>query len=444
MITLSAKQTKAWKKLQDHTTKEIFYGGAAGGGKSMLGCIWHITQRATYPGTRGLIGRSVLKNLKDSTLVTFFDVAKKMGYVSGKDFVYKQQESIIKWANGSTTVLKDLYLYPKDPDFASLGSTEFTDSFIDEGTEITLKAFDIVKSRLRYKHKQYGLIPKLYITGNPAPGWVKDRYVKDIQGDPIKLQPYQAYIQATVFDNPDPDFVKSYSELLNEMSSDYDRARLLEGDWDVEAEVKAPFLTTYDESKHVGETKFNRNALTRVLIDFNVNPFSASVFNVWHDGTPHVHQVDEIELVNGTISGMADAIKIILGEGIYTADYGGDFMGTHARIGNSDNKSLFKELQTELGVSWQQFKLVSNPRHKTSRDQCAYFLKHFPDFKVGTQCVGSRRDYRTVQVDAYGSILKKKRSDESQRADFLDNFRYLVNTFFKSQIDMHKKTGRWS
>src|SRR5690606_19670380 len=111
---LSVKQTKAWDALEDEHTSEVFYGGAAGGGKSLLGCIWHIHRRTKYPGTRGLIGRSKIKSLEESTLVTLFTVLSKMKYVSGRDYKYNAQKNFIAWRNGSKTILKDLFLYPSD------------------------------------------------------------------------------------------------------------------------------------------------------------------------------------------------------------------------------------------------------------------------------------------------------------------------------------------
>ena len=81
--------------------------------------------------------------------------------------------------------------------------------------------------------------------------------------------------------------------------------------------------------------------------------------------------------------------------------------------------------------------------HKTSRDQVNYFLKHFPDFKIGKHLAGTRRDMRTVEVDAFGSIIKRNRTDTSQRADFLDCIRYFVNSFFAQSILRHQKTGVW-
>ena len=61
MIELSQKQSDAWHYLTDNETTELLYGGGAGGGKSYLGCLWHIDRRNRYANSRGLIGRAELK-----------------------------------------------------------------------------------------------------------------------------------------------------------------------------------------------------------------------------------------------------------------------------------------------------------------------------------------------------------------------------------------------
>src|SRR3990167_7251529 len=155
------KQLQAFNYLTDNTTTELLFGGGAGGGKSHLGCVWIVYCCLAYPGTRYLMGRAILKTLKESTLLTLFSVCKKFGLTKDKDYKYNYIQGIITFTNESEIYLKDLFSYPSDPEFDELGSTEYTAGFIDEASQVTHKAYQITKSRLRYRLDEYGLIPKL-------------------------------------------------------------------------------------------------------------------------------------------------------------------------------------------------------------------------------------------------------------------------------------------
>ena len=138
-MKLNLKQTKALDFLEDDKTGEILYGGAAGGGKSILGSYWLLKNCLKYPGTRWLMGRSELKILKETTLLSFFEVCRLQGLQAEKHFHYNAQSGNISFPNGSSIILKDLFCYPSDPNFDSLGSLEITGAFIDECNQLTEK-----------------------------------------------------------------------------------------------------------------------------------------------------------------------------------------------------------------------------------------------------------------------------------------------------------------
>jgi phage terminase large subunit len=225
-MKLSLKQTAALDILEDTETNELEFGGGAGGGKSALGCYWQLKRRFRYPGTRGLIGRSVLKTLKETTLVTLFEVAEKQGLKSGSHYKYNGQSNQIDFANGSVILLKDLFQYPSDPNFDELGSLEITDCFIDEANQITEKARNVVKSRIRFKLDEYGLIPKALYTCNPAKNWVYEFYKLFRQGE---LPKEKKFIQSLIDDNP---FIsRHYRENLMRLDES-SKQRLLYGNWE--------------------------------------------------------------------------------------------------------------------------------------------------------------------------------------------------------------------
>jgi len=231
-LKLNKKQFLAFKYLNDKTTNSVLYGGGAGGGKSWLGCAWIILSSLWYPGTVSLIGRSKLKTLKSTTLVTFYKVAKSLGLQANVDFIYndsnhKTYPMSVLFFNDSVVWLKDLFLYAQDPEFDDLGSLELTRVFIDEANQVTVKARNIVFSRIREKLTENNLTQKMLLTCNPAKNWTYADYYK-----PHKeglLAENKKFVSALVGDNPfiDPNYEKGLKQLsLNEQQ------RLLFGNWD--------------------------------------------------------------------------------------------------------------------------------------------------------------------------------------------------------------------
>lgn len=236
----SDKQLEALDILEDQTTTELLYGGGAGGGKSYLGCAWLIYSCLKYPGSRWLMGRAVLKNLKASTLLTFFQLCKRWGLRADQEYTYHSMEGIIRFANSSEIYLKDLAAYPSDPDYDALGSTEYCGAFIDEGSQITSKAKNIVISRLRYRLEEFGIIPKLLFASNPCKNFLYTEFYKPAL-DGI-LPQYRKFVKALVTDNPylSPLYVDNLKRLDKESQQ-----RLLYGNWEYDDDPSR--LIEYDK-----------------------------------------------------------------------------------------------------------------------------------------------------------------------------------------------------
>ena len=225
-LNLTAKQELAFNYLNDDITTEVLFGGSAGGGKTFLGCAWLIVNCIRYPGTKWLMCRSKLKNLKQSTLATFFEICSEWNLTS-EHYNYNAQSGEIKFWNGSVILLKDLFLYPSDPMFDSLGSIEITGAFIDEVNQVTEKAKNAVASRMRHSLEKYNIIPKLFMSCNPSKNWVYDQFYKKDKEN--KLEDYKRFIPALLTDNPhiSPHYITQL-EKLDEIS----RRRLLLGQWE--------------------------------------------------------------------------------------------------------------------------------------------------------------------------------------------------------------------
>lgn len=223
----SKKQYEAWEVLNDKETTEILYGGGAGGGKSYLGCVWLLTCCLKYPGSRWLMGRAILKTLKESTLLTLLRICREWGLKVNDDYKYNSIEATIKFKNTSEIYLKDLFNYPSDPEFDELGSTEYTGAFIDEASQISHKAFNIVMSRIRYRLDDFGIIPKILICTNPTKNFLYSEFYHPYLDK--KLQNYRKFIPALVQDNP---FISHYYiENLKKLDKN-SKERLLFGNWE--------------------------------------------------------------------------------------------------------------------------------------------------------------------------------------------------------------------
>jgi phage terminase large subunit len=235
-INLTKKQGLAWKLLMDNITNEVLYGGSAGAGKSWLGCLWITTLCLQYGGIRCLIGRTVLTQLRLTTLNTLFETLQSMGLKSGEHYVYNGQSNVITFQNKSEIILKDLQYQPSDPNFDSLGGLELTAVFVDEAAQISQLAYNILKSRIRFKLTEYGLQPKILMTCNPGQVWLKKvfylPYIQDTLPETMKFVP------ALPTDNPH--LPHSYIEMLKTLPQ-AQRRRLLEGDWNYMDESDAIF-----------------------------------------------------------------------------------------------------------------------------------------------------------------------------------------------------------
>lgn len=236
-MKLTKKQTVCLDFLEDNTTLEVMYGGAAGGGKSIIGCYWLLKNCLKYPGTRWLMAREEFATLKETTLKSFFKVAKEQGVYP--DVHFRVSGKTIIFINGSEIILSELKLYPSDPDFDYMGSFEITGAFIDEVSQIVHKAKEVVKSRMRHMLDEYGLIPKLLMSCNPAKKWPYIEFYKPNRDRTLRAD--RKFIQALPGDNPH--LPKSYLDMLKGLDKKT-RARLERGEWEYEDDPSS--LMDYD------------------------------------------------------------------------------------------------------------------------------------------------------------------------------------------------------
>jgi hypothetical protein len=239
-IKLTKRQTIAFEYLMDNTTTELCFGGSAGGGKSMLACLWLTTLCLKYPGIRTLLGRTTLSALKQTSLVTLFEVLKMGGLNANEHYTFNGQSNTVTFNNKSEILLKDLEYKPSDPNYDSLAGIEVSAVVIEEASQVSRMAYNILKSRIRYKLNEFGIIGKILMTTNPSQNFIKKEFYLPYVED--RLEPNKKFIPSLPMDNPH--LPQSYIDMLDTLPSEQ-RKRLLMGDWNYNEELDALF--TFDD-----------------------------------------------------------------------------------------------------------------------------------------------------------------------------------------------------
>ncbi len=357
-MKLLPKQQHAVYFLKDTLTEELLYGGAAGGGKSALGCLWLMEMCCRYPGTRWLMGRSKIKTLRETTLNTFFEVAKLVG-LSGQ-FKYKPAENTILWNNGSQILLKDLFHYPSDPNYDSLGSLEITGAFIDECNQVGYLAWQMVKSRIRYRLTEYGLVPKILGTCNPAKNWVYKEFYKPSRDG--QLPQHRRFVQSLPTDNPylHPGYLKSLLRLDNNR-----RERLYYGNWEYDDDpavlIDRDSIADYFNPPHLlpAGPKY-------MTIDVARKGRDRTVMRIWHGWLCIAREAMEVSLVTQVIKRARELqLKHNIPTGQVIADEDGVGGGVVDGLGCKGFVNNSVPLEVKEGNVWIR------PNYENLKSQCS-------------------------------------------------------------------------
>lgn len=231
---------------------------------------------------------------------SFFFVAKEQGLINGTHFKYNAQSNQIHFFNKSIIFLKDLFLYPSDPNFDELGSLEITDAFIDESAQVTKKAWDIVGSRMRYKLDENGLIPKILWTSNPSKNWNYSEFYKPHKNN--NLLEYRKFVQSLGTDNP---FISQhYIDNLNKLPL-IDRERLLYGNWEYDDDPAR--LMEFDKIVNVFTNNFVKQGSRYITADIARFGSDKAVIMVW-DG---FRVIKIVSIDKCSVTELADKIKAL-------------------------------------------------------------------------------------------------------------------------------------
>jgi hypothetical protein len=482
VIKLSPEQTRAFDNLTTtNGVNRVLYGGQAGGGKSFLISLWIIYMSQTYPETRYYFARRVLKDLKNSLLVTFFDVAK----ITDTRIRFHNQTKI-DLPNGCNLDLIECEDLPGDPNFDRLGSKEYTAGAIEEGIDVKRRAADVLASRTRYKHDIYchrcahkesipkdghicpkcgtfteGLERKQLITCNPGQSWIKDDIV-----DPFKkgtLESNVVFIPATLKSNPNERFAQSYQKTLKDLPA-FERARLLHGDWEARPITGGEFWKDFDPNLHVKQIKYNQSLPIHLSFDENVHPYlTCTVWQVFkymkrNEEFIEVRQIDEILMKDprNTRKHMCREI-----ENRYRSHEAGVFIYGDATSKKEDTaKEKGENFFTDIMKGLKSFNPIKRvPAANPSVMQSGQFINFLYERQsegnpyknieifISDKCRTSINDYQYVLEDVDGTIKKVKEKNPDTGVTYerdghiSDSKRYFFVKVFQEDYNKFRRGG---
>ena len=177
--------------------------------------------------------------------------------------------------------MQEMVDLPSDPNFERFGSSEYTIAFIDEVSEISERAIEVLFSRLRWRTAETFKTARMMMSTNPCINWVRSRFVQDDEGNPVLCKEGEAYVPFSVFDNPDIQFVQTYVAALNKITDRATRERLLYGNWDfVDSNLMAAYWN-FDGEKHLIERLREKvyDPMKPIISgwDFNVAPYMSEM-----------------------------------------------------------------------------------------------------------------------------------------------------------------------
>lgn len=200
------------KMREDNDNTEFVFFGGFGCGKSYSTMLCTLLPCLIYPGTHWLYARATYQQLKDSVIPQFLKAfpPEEIGYR------YVKTDREIVFHNKSKIVFR---AYDKD---VKILSNMYHGVSYCQAEEIPYELF--LQTRGRNRLRDNGIPKNIFIVeGNPADGWVKQRY-KD------KKLPEKVYYQeATTFDNP-----YLSAEYISDMIRNYPEAmvrRYVYGEW---------------------------------------------------------------------------------------------------------------------------------------------------------------------------------------------------------------------
>lgn len=417
-------KVSAYKPLWDNKSRHLHLMGGAGSGKSVF-AAQKIVNRARNEVLLGghhkfVCLRKVARTIKES----IFDELRKATMPYREEVSTNRSNYSFTFANGNQIVCVGLDEPEKIKSISGV-----TGIWVEEATEFTEEDLDQLNIRLRgtiklidqksYTYNGETNYKQIIYSYNPIR---EDHFLKskfwDVQRDDATC------LKTTYKDNPFLDAQdREQLEQLKDTNPLYYEVYCL-GNWGV-VDKSNKFLWAFDHDKHVGECFEEPELPIGFSFDFNIEPFTVTVFQRKEPDTLHV--IDYIRMNNSDIYAVCDRIREKYhGRFWYVT---GDASGYNRQGAVRGTTNYWKVIMSELRLSSAQVKVPKrNLDHNQSKVICNAALQT-QQILIHPKCEHLINDCKYAKVDEFGKLIKDR--DENKN-DFLDNFRYMMHEEFFS------------
>lgn len=381
------------------------YGGAIRGGKTYVTLFILIVLCRRFPGSRWHVIRKDSTVLKSTTIPSFEKLAPP-GVKVHRD----PGNMYAEFPNGSKIYFKPESL-TQDPDLKDFLGLETNGIFLEQGEELSEKAWERAKERTGSWYIDPMPPAFLFLTFNPtSTKWVRETFYEPHVAGTLSAP----YYYQTALPNDNPYVTADQWASWREMDEITFRM-MVEGDWDARRTDNS-FYYGFSRTQHVGLVEFDPNLPVHLSFDQNVLPYvTLTCWQTFTDsaGVSHLRAFDEIclEHPRNTTGELCDEFLRRWGAVTRHVFLYGDASGNKrdTRSKETDYSIVKAKLRPFLSnTSDRTFK--SNPDVLQRREWINnVFGRRYPlDIRIGENCSNTIADFQNVATDANGHKLKRK------------------------------------
>lgn len=246
-ITLTKKQ-KMFVDSTQQSIDEVFFGGAAGGGKSYVQVVDSVIYASMYPGSKQVLLRRSFPELEHSLIRQFLEI------VPSDMYSYNSSKHTVAFKNGS---ILDFGYCDTDDSVYKYQSQEIDCLRLDEAPHFTEYQYRYLRSRVRGTNKFPHMVKSSGNPGNVGHVFFRERFIEpapplapfEVPSANKKRKPERRlFIPCRVYENKflmdaDPEYLQRLEDLPED-----ERRQLLEGDWYV---FSGQFFSEFRREIHV-------------------------------------------------------------------------------------------------------------------------------------------------------------------------------------------------